>query len=357
MPAPITSLPNLQMPCNFDRADGSDPAYGGIAEPAGAIKINTATGNTPGSFGYVPFFYEMSDSPEVESAEQSTIVHKFNCDYWTAQQYMATNPRGTYLFDSGNNVARVLSTKISPVPRTGMRGVVLTVTSEGEYPLFPNPPDEFDIETIEVNPSAEKHPRYTDLTYAERFLVRNADIVDNIDLAQQYKNQVNNIYTSSIAAGFTSQIATQQQAEAQELLFKKHKGEDSFYLAGYKITWSQYFWFPQLLNPGGYIEDPVYQGSLPAYFWSTTGTVDGVNIFSNTTVYNYNLYPNPNDNPVTPPYGLSWLRQADTIHLNRTWWRLTKTWIGAPLGQWDLQWYSQTLQPYQTSENQGNIIN
>ena len=155
-----TSIPTGNIPSSFDRADGSTPALGGVAEPNGALKINTANGNTPSNQGFVPFFQEMSDSPTVESGEQSTIVHKFACDYVTAQNYMITNPRGTYLTDTLGNTSRVLSTQITPYPRTGMRGCILTVTSEGQYPLFPNPPDEFDIETVELNPDIDKHPRY-----------------------------------------------------------------------------------------------------------------------------------------------------------------------------------------------------
>src|ERR1039458_6551990 len=131
MPSPTTSLPTIGPASIFDRADGITPGLGGIAEAAGSIKMNTATGNTPGSSGWVPFWYEMSDSPEIESAEQSTIVHKFNCDYGTATIYMITNPRGTYLTDQYGSTSRVLSTRITPVPRTGMRGVIFTVTSEG----------------------------------------------------------------------------------------------------------------------------------------------------------------------------------------------------------------------------------
>src|ERR1035437_1219960 len=345
-----TSLPTLNVPSLFDRADGSNPKYGGVSEVPGSLKINTANGNTPGINGFVPFFQETSDSPTIESGEQSTIVHKFNCDYGTAQFYMLINPRGTYSTDQNSNISRVLSTQITPVPRTGMRGVILTVTSEGQEPLFPNPPDEFDIETVELNPDIDKHPRYNDLTYRMRWNVKNANIADNPEYAQVYKDVVNTI-TSSLSGSVL------EQKEAQELMFKKHKGIDSFYLAGYKVNWSQYFWYPQILNPGGYIEDPVENGSLPAYFWSDNGTVTGKNIFSETQTHNQNMYPLTAGAPPlgAKPYGLSWLRQADTIHLNRTWWRLTRSWLGGPVGHWDKQLYTAIPQDYQTSEDSGSI--
>ena len=131
----------------------------------------------------------------------------------------------------------------------------------------------------------------------------------------------------------------------------------SFYLSGYKITWAQYYWIPQVLNPGGYIEDPVQNGGLPALFWSTTEKPDGVNIFSQTQVHNKNMFPLVTGAPPlnTIPFGLSWLRQADTIHLNRTWWRLTRSWIGGPMGHWDKEIYTATPVDYQTSELSGSI--
>jgi hypothetical protein len=263
---------------------------------------------------------------------------------------MVINPRGTYLKDNNGDVSRVLSTQITPVPRTGMRGVILTVTSEGQSPLFPNPPDEFDIETVELNPDLEKHPRYNDLTYQMRVIVRDANVTDNQYYTQEYVRVINTI-TGSLSG------STLQQQEAQEMLFKKHKGIDSFYLAGYKINWSQYYWNPVPINPGGYIEDPVQGGSLPAYFWSTTELVGGTNIFYNTQLYNANMYPPVVGGPSlnTPPYGLSWLRQADTLHLQRTWWRLTRSWIGGPVGHWDNELYNRIKQNYQTQETSGSI--
>jgi len=78
----LTSLP-IKLASIFDRADGSSPTLGGIAEPLESIKINDAY-NTIGANGETIFFYELSDSPQIESAEQSTIVHRFHCDYLTA---------------------------------------------------------------------------------------------------------------------------------------------------------------------------------------------------------------------------------------------------------------------------------
>lgn len=334
------------LPSTFDRATGV-LGLPGTETPAGAIKSNYAGGNIPNASGYVPIFEEYSDSPEIESGEQSTIIHRFSCDYATGQILLINYPRGAILQDSQGFYSRVLSTKLVPIAKTNTIICNFTVTSEAMS--FGSPPDEFDVETVELNPSIDKHPRYTDLTYGQRYAVDKAVIVDSPDYAQQYQNLIMQISSS----GGTSL----QQKEATELFYKKYKQEDSFYLSGYKVTWSQYFWTPQLLNPGGYIEDPVAQGGLPYQFWSTNGLpAGGYNIFSLTSNYNENMFPNFNLLNI-PPYGLSWLRQSDTMHLQRTWFRVTRTWIGAPLGNWDNELYNRIVQPYQTDINGGTVLN
>lgn len=330
------------IPSGFDRATGGD--NGGTPELPGAIKLNYAGGNASGPGGYVPIFEEYSDSPEIEISEQATIVHRFHCDYYTGQTLLNSNPRGTLLVDSGGNVTRVLSTKLIPIAKTGARECTLTVTCEGI--TFGNPPDEFNVQSYDLNPTLENHPRYSALTYGERYIVGQAQTIGNgADYSQQFKNIIMN---------FSSSVDQTQnhQGQALELLYKKQRGEDSFYFSGYKVTWSQYYFNPQILNPGCYIEDPVSQGGLPVYFWSTNGQTDGPNIFENTTDYNQNMFPVPSSGP---PWGLSWLRQADTQDLQRTWYKITRTWIGANLGQWDLQLYSPTVQPLQTSQTQGGF--
>lgn len=327
------------LPSCFSRADGGITNPNGTFTPTGTIangggvSINHAGNGLGGSI-----FEEYSDSPEIELAEQATITHRYNCDYNTGQSLLQTYTRGTILQDSYGNLTKILSCKLQQISKTGAILCNFTVVSEGIS--FSNPPDDFSVQNVELNPALEKHPRYAALTYKDRFIVRNANIVDEIDLATQYTNAIAAITDSN------------EKQQAQELLFKRHKGEDSFYLSGYKVTWSQYFWLPQIINPGGYIEDPVGGGGLPAMFWSTTGDVGGQSIFSYTTVANPNMFPNP---VTSYPYGLSWLRQTDTQEWVRTWYKLTRTWIGAPLGVWDKELYTSTPQPYQTMEDQGAI--
>ena len=336
-----TSIFNF--PSVFDRADGVDGRLG-TAAPAGAIKINSVAG-----VGNVFRFEEYPDSPTIENGDQNTITHRFHGDYNTIQTTFLTSPRGTIQTDSQGNISRILNTSMFPVSKTldaanGQTGE-WNLTVVAECISFGHPPDEFSVEVVELNPALEKHPRYGALTYLERRQIHNANVVDSPDLAQVYKNTLANFPTNPVQA-------LNEFGQGYELLYKKQKGEDSFYLAGYKLTWSQYFWYPQVLNPGGYIEDPISQGGLPSGFWSTNGLPNGTNIFANTTNFNQNLYPQNGTQPIGPQqatFPLTWLRQADQFVLNRTWFKLTRSWLGAPLSQWDQQLYSPTLQPLITS--------
>lgn len=341
-----TILPNY-----YNRADGN-PTYGGTAPPPGAVKFNGVQGSSAGST--VTFFEEESDSPKVECGEQNTIVHTFNCDPYTAMLLQITyGQRGTIIQDNSSPplTSRVLSSTYQPIQKAGALIYKVSITTEA-ISLFNNPPDEFQVDTVEINPALEKHPRYNALTYADRDAVNRAQVVDSQDLTQQYLQVLQNIPGSGSASPGNDR--TNRWGQAQELLFKKHKGEDTFYFAGYKVQWSQYFYYPQPLNPGGYIEDPVSQGGLPYGFWSTTGLQGGQNILIvDSTTHNQNMFPPVSGQAPNPSF--SWLRQADTFQLNRTWFKLTRSWIGAPLGIWDNELYNPSTQPLQTQENGGGI--
>jgi hypothetical protein len=88
----------------------------------------------------------------------------------------------------------------------------------------------------------------------------------------RYVTVVINLYNcngKNLLSSPTSPIAI-AIAAAQELISKIWRGETTPYLTGYRISWSQYYFVPVLLNPGGYIENPV--GVVPDYFMSPSQT-------------------------------------------------------------------------------------
>jgi hypothetical protein len=145
-------------------------------------------------------------------------------------------------------------------------------------------------------------------------------------------------------------------AAAQELIGKLWRMEDTPPVSGLELTWTEYYFRPPLLNLGGYIEDPIYQASpgLPDYFYSPDNPPStGDTIFDGLSYYNPQVYS------ATGNYGggtrISWLRDADVLEYQRTWFRVTRRWLGAPVGAWDADIFSRGNRPSSPS-NYRNLI-
>lgn len=309
-------------PSCYDRADGL-AGRPGTATPPGAVVI--AGPNT---------LEEDPESPQIERGDQATIVHQFRAPWETCLAIIATTALGTVQRDSFGNITQVLSAEIQHLK--GDQGRV-RITSEAL--TFDPPIDEFTVDTEEVNPALEKHPRYRPVvTY-------NVDSNGNAVNPAFYTgpniiNIIKNaLYSPVLYGGQEASYSLLNSTSigdpdvlslALEMVRKLRKGFETFYLAGLRVRWTQFFYLPQDMNPGGYIEDPVTQGGLPFYFWSDDGTPTGNNILTALAA---------TVNPQIYDGGISWFRQSDTQHYNRTWFGLTRSWIGAPLGIWDSDIY------------------
>ena len=313
------NLPSTFIPNGLDWADA-------LAGRPGTPTPDDAVITLPSDL----FFEENSDSPEVELGEQGTIQHRFTCDYNTGVLFLQFLNRGVYLQDSFGNITRILSTRL--VKLKGNRGS-LTITAESIS--FDNPPDDFRVEVQELNPALEKHPRYAFLPTTVRLAVNQAVTAAQTQGQLEAQNFLLNINTRTTPPPVGATWEQVQQA-ATELMTKRFIGEDVFYLPGFKIYWSKYFWLPPAQNPGGYIEDPIAQGGLPAFFWSVDGTESGLSIFDLFSDINPQFYDN----------GISWFRLADTVDYQRTWYKLNHSWIGAPFAHWDAQLYTNDPSPY-----------
>lgn len=336
-------------PSTFDRADGLN-GQPGTPSTTDSFKVNTSLGNALGGY----YFEEESDSPEIERAEQGTIVHKFRCDPLTAQTIIASIGRGYTLEDTNGNTSRVVNARM-----VYSKGLVCGIHITAESLNWDWPIDEFSLEVTELNPAIEKHPRYNQLTYQDRINVHGAVQAEGIEYAGMYDSIIESIQGNPGAPITANNVLRYKQA--RELAFKLHKAEDSFYLPGFRITYSQYYSMPVYLNPGGYIEDPIASNALPFYFWSTDNTTNpDTSMFAQLSAINPTIYPAPSNTSI------SWLRLCDTISYQRTWFKVTATWQGAPLGHWDQELYTILPEapgnippygmPYQTSETQGTVI-
>ena len=134
-------------------------------------------------------------------------------------------------------------------------------------------------------------------------------------------------------------------AAAQEVIQKLWRMEDSPLINGVEITWSSYYFRPPWLNLGSYLEGPAEGATpVPDYFLSTSWPPNGTyTIFDNLAYCAPQIYSRSGYS--SGPVQISWLRDADTIEYQRTWFRVTRKWLGAPIGSWDKDIYSSNSRP------------
>jgi hypothetical protein len=129
-------------------------------------------------------------------------------------------------------------------------------------------------------------------------------------------------------------------AAARELIGKLWRMEDTPLLNGMEMTWSEYYYRPPPINLGCYVEDPITQASpsLPDYFYSIDNPPDtGSNVFQYLSTFNPQCYAS--NGIQGGPVKISWLRDADTLEYQRTWFKVTRKWLGATFGTWDMDLY------------------
>jgi len=385
------------IPTGFDRADGvtglpaqpkgdnSGNRTCGTPNPYGGLL-------TFGENGQVE---EEVDSPEIERAEQATFQHRLKASWATCVNLITFLGRGTFLKDSFGNTWRVLSSKIQSA--RGGRGT-LSITAESisfDNPPddFQMIPVELGIDILKhpryswaLSPTAgDAGTRFvvgdttvylSDIkesiirmiqTYTDSPVFPSAQYVNGLvqsSILSQISNKKiqihypNNSYDPSKKAAdpatwdglnahkptvncqyFLIPITVDASSSnainiaisaAKEVISKLWRQEDTPYVVGFQVTWTQYFFAPVYLNPGGYQENPW--GIVPAYFLSPSQ--DGSNsIFDNIAYINPQCYSS--DRTTGGALQISWLRKSDEIEYQRTWFKVTHTWIGSPIGHWD----------------------
>lgn len=370
------------LPMGFNRADGTTPLPANPQGSAGGTKVV----GTPDPVGMRTKFGDSTndkveeevDSPEIERAEQATFQHRLKTSWANCLALIPMLGRGTFVDDSFGNVWRILSSKIQSA-RGGDRG---TLSIVAESISFDSPPDEYQLVPVELGINIIKHPRYFTVLYpspadfsttvgkgTQTSTVANVKqaIIRAIQTYQDspffpsannvnglIQNQVINAITASkipvqsgsatntidTTAGAGSAACLLAQAAAGEIIQKLWNQEDNPYIVGFEIKWKQYFFAPVFENPGGYIETPV--GIVPDYFLSHSQ-------FGPDTIFDQMALLNPQsystDGTSSGSVNISWLRKADEVFYERTWFAVTRTWVGSPVGHWDAQLYTQGPRP------------
>lgn len=341
----------INIPSGFDRATGLGTQPGTVMPP-GKLSVNGTAVDTVEKVS-IPL-QERAGSPEIERAEQATLQHVFTTDWINASNLITFLGRGVRQVDAFGNITRILSTKIKHMAGEETE---ITITSEGTN--FDNPPDEFSCVPNNLGINIIKHPRYL---YA--LLQQKGDSQTIVDFKNDIVNAIQ-LYIdapvppqkSALLRFFTFKTTdpayqTYAKAAAQEIIQKLWLQFDNPYLAGIQVTWSQYYWRPPFITLGGYVENPILNVNicnpgLPAYFAGINKTdyTEG-SIFDQIAVLNPQAYAQPNGN-----LNISWLREADELEFQRTWMRITRTWIGSPIGNFDPQVYSTFPRPVNWTQN------
>lgn len=420
---------NPSFPTGLDRGDGVTQLP---AQPAGTGGLDTfGTANPSGAVvqqyqGPSQPPQEDPASPEIERAEQGTIVHKLRMAWQDGLAYITALGRGVFLEDSSGNITRILSAKLNSV-RGDQSELIITAESIS----FDSPPDDWQVIPIDLGIDIIKNPRYswalspvagdngtyamkgdipisfTSLksslirliqTYRDAPFFPSADQINGL-IQNNVMSQLSSLdtdltwvdlqvptgnYNNGTYLGFNPNLPVSDPprwdgffadlpagnyqyavvgvpvdltsntdpiviaiAATKEIISKLWRQEDTPYATAYQVTLSIYTFAPIFLNPGGYIESPV--GIVPDYFMSPSQ--DGTD-----TIFDDLANLNPQDYSIDGTRGgaekvnISWLRKSDETEYQRTWFRTTSTWIGAPIGSWDSDLYNQNDRPQNASE-------
>lgn len=360
------------LPSGFDRADGLE-GRPGVPTPDAFILSNSYGGVS--GLANIPTD-EFPDSPEIERAEQATFTHRYRMSWPNALTHLAITGRGKVESDSLGNITKVLSFNV----RRASPGTA-EVTKVSEAVSFDAPPDQFQITPVEQGIHIIKHPRYFYAFIGSEGYGGATELLNQmiIRLLQDYFDNTNAMFRDALikllycSLGYTG-TSTDTKPEwksgawspagtkvpgtdlakraAIEIIQKWWRGEETPYVVGYQLTWASYYFRPQPLNPGGYIENPILATpQLPEYFYATNLTAMGV---YNSTIFDWIAKYNPQCYSSTGDKGgvttISWLRKADELDYERTWFKVVRTWLGAPVGHWDEQLYNQYARPSQPSD-------
>lgn len=280
--------------------------------------------------------------------------------------------------DSFGDVYKLLSAKW-----TREKGGAAIMETVEEGISYDNPPDTFEVTPVELGIHILKHPRYfyalKGATAAEeqknQMVIRLLqDYFENTTAA--YRDSLTNLIRASIGhatpGGTQPPRAVSTDPEtglidwggqyvqgtdlakyaALEIITKYWRGEEAPSVVGWQICWTEYFANPPYLNPGGYIENPITEGDLPSYFWSTVDTEDpdvDNNIFAEMFDVNPQCYADTGKR-IDGETSISWRREADQLEWDFVWFAVHHRWSGSPYGHWDPDLYTKSDRPTTTAE-------
>jgi hypothetical protein len=249
-----------------------------------------------------------SDSPMFEYGDRVRATDK----YKGLQSLCALNmvPRGA--FGTGFRSGWVCNQSQCTNERGGIGTLTIQWEAGGAGAIQPLPVGGFSLKPQELYPKIERAGCFAGITGTTCNIVYNALYSATTSSGSILGGEAS--LTTNIADGvngYTSGTAATQLALAQLLLAKLLRGEETFYLAGWRYTYEQFTYTAPTINRGGQPGTPG--GPLAAVL----------------------------------PAGVSWLRLADDLDpagVNGSMFKLNVTWLGGPVvddvGFWDSDVYT-----------------
>jgi hypothetical protein len=259
--------------------------------------------------GSTSLLYFTPDTGPIQLADRVTITDIYQGTYNTCVG--AVLRRGT--FGTGSRAGWVVtSCKVDQ-----SRGNVgkLTINWEAGGPSADSsflPLDDFEEESIELNPKVERHPHFLGTTWPGNpndkiseetiTLAYDAAHASTISGRQSALDSLNKLYTDD----------PDQYAWGIVLLDLLRSGGESYYLGGTRYRWH---WHSFTLPPTSIARpSPDYYRTLGGFRQAPRGPLAG-----------------------SLPSNMQWLRLADTVSpvgVNGSCYKITSTWLGGPSGHW-----------------------
>lgn len=302
-----------------------------------------------------------------ESISFDAPPDEFNCQPVRLGLDILKHPRYFYALMPTNQIPDFTGIEDNPLQMTAKQAIIRAIQAYRENPYIPTSSNINGIQgalhtTIEAAFASEKmtisrvNPNYDPSINATPQLpiTDPPSYPDSAASSGDPNPQTYLDYMTSEDAKDPNGKVALAMAAAREIIGKLWRMEDTPLVNGLEITWTEYYFRPPPLNLGSYIEDLIKDAvpALPDYFYSTEFPPDPTKtIFDSLSSFAPQIYSA--SGLKNGAVKISWLRDADVLEYNRTWFRVTRKWLGAPIGAWDAQIYSTGNRPV----NPGDFVN
>ena len=221
--------------------------------------------------------------------------------------YNVQPPRGSFGSNNWIGTGRdrsmyVVNQSTVDSERGGIGKLTIEWEAGGAYAGFISlPVGGFNLKAEPFYPKIERHPI---------FQVATAITIETVELVYDSLYAGRAVRSDAITRIYGAPDTNPQKAKAKKLREKLAHGEETYYLSGWRYSFELFSYDRPTINRGGFVGTPggPLAGLLP----------------SNT----------------------SWLRLADDLDpagVAGSMYKITETWIGAPLGHWDPEIYHPDL--------------